>query len=116
MRRILPAEEFTDWFDKFLPHLAQREPSTLFQPVAVSTWKPHRWPDRPPGRPESQPCLVLEQSLPLHCPASDPRAKLMRHAAVQHMKASIDHIAEHYMGEHWLATFALLALEAAEDG
>ena len=37
----------------------------------------------------------------------------MREVAAQHLAASIPHIAEDYMGEHWLATFALLALEAA---
>ena len=29
-----------------------------------------------------------------------------------HISASLPHVAGDYMGEHWLATFALLALEA----
>ncbi|PZN93608.1 MAG: hypothetical protein DCF30_21485, partial [Hyphomicrobiales bacterium] len=29
-----------------------------------------------------------------------------------HLIAGLPHIAGDYMGEHWLATFALLALEA----
>jgi hypothetical protein len=33
-------------------------------------------------------------------------------AAEQHLDAAMPHIAGDYMGEHWLASFALLALEA----
>ena len=32
--------------------------------------------------------------------------------ADRHLAASLPHVAGDYMGEHWLATFALLALEA----
>jgi hypothetical protein len=31
------------------------------------------------------------------------------------MAASLPHVAGDYMGEHWLASFALLALTAGED-
>ncbi|MEQ1708248.1 MAG: DUF2891 family protein [Terricaulis sp.] len=33
-------------------------------------------------------------------------------AAERHIAASLPHVAGDYMGEHWLATFAVLALEA----
>ena len=36
----------------------------------------------------------------------------MIHAADRHLQASLHQIADHYMGAHWLATFATLALEA----
>ena len=36
----------------------------------------------------------------------------MVHAADRHLQASLHHVSDHYMGEHWLATFAALALEA----
>ena len=36
MRRLLPAHDFSDWFDRFLPRLALREPATLFTPALVS--------------------------------------------------------------------------------
>jgi len=39
----------------------------------------------------------------------------MRDVAARHVAASLQHIEEDYMGEHWLATFALLALEAADQ-
>ncbi|HRE45968.1 MAG TPA: DUF2891 family protein, partial [Terricaulis sp.] len=35
-----------------------------------------------------------------------------RAAAEAHIAASLPHVAGDYMGEHWLASFALLALEA----
>ena len=31
-------------------------------------------------------------------------------AADRHLAAALPHIADDYMGEHWLASFALLAL------
>jgi hypothetical protein len=39
-------------------------------------------------------------------------ADVARAAAERHIAASLPHVAGDYMGEHWLATFALLALEA----
>jgi hypothetical protein len=36
MRRVLTPGEFADWFDAFLPDLAQRQPATLFVPASVS--------------------------------------------------------------------------------
>ena len=38
-------------------------------------------------------------------------AALARETADAHLDASLPHVAGDYMGEHWLATFALLALE-----
>ena len=38
-----------------------------------------------------------------------------RSAADEHLAAALPHIAGDYMGEHWLASFALLALLAGED-
>jgi hypothetical protein len=35
-------------------------------------------------------------------------------AADEHLAASLPHVAGDYMGEHWLATFALLALADPE--
>jgi hypothetical protein len=112
MHRVLPGEEFTAWFGRFLPRLEQREPRTLFEPAAVS--------DRSDGRIAHLDGLNLSRawcwsSLAAAIPQSDPRAKIMRDAAEQHREASVRHVAGDYMGEHWLATFALLALEAAEE-
>jgi len=38
-------------------------------------------------------------------------ARRARAAADAHFDASLAHVTGDYMGEHWLATFALLALE-----
>jgi hypothetical protein len=111
MRRMLPPEEFNAWFTRFLPRLAQREPSTLFQPVVAT--------DRSDGKIAHLDGLNLSRAwcwnrLASALPESDSRAAMLRDVAGRHLEASIQHIAEDYMGEHWLATFALLALEAAE--
>ncbi len=37
-------------------------------------------------------------------------------AADAHLEASVPHVAGDYMGEHWLATFALLALLSGGSG
>jgi uncharacterized membrane protein YjjP (DUF1212 family) len=36
----------------------------------------------------------------------------VREAAAAHIAAGLPHVSGHYMGEHWLATYAVLALEA----
>jgi hypothetical protein len=35
-----------------------------------------------------------------------------RQAADEHLALGLPHVAGDYMGEHWLASFAVLALEA----
>jgi len=112
MSRVLPSEEFAVWFRRFLPHLEQSEPRTLFEPVEVS--------DRTDGKIAHLDGLNLSRawcwsSLATSMPGSDPRAKLMHDAACRHRDASLRHVAGDYMGEHWLATFALLALEVAGE-
>jgi hypothetical protein len=46
--------------------------------------------------------------------ADDARRSPMLVAADTHVRASLPHLAAEYAGEHWLATFALLALGAAD--
>jgi hypothetical protein len=108
MRRVLPAGEFAAWFTAFLPHIEQRKPSALFEPVAVS--------DRSDGRLAHLDGLNLSRawcwgSLAASCP--DARGDLMRETAARHLHASLPHIDTDYMGAHWLGSFALLALQAA---
>jgi hypothetical protein len=40
-----------------------------------------------------------------------PVAQRGREAAERHIDASLPHVSGDYMGEHWLATFALLAVD-----
>jgi hypothetical protein len=108
MRCVLPAAEFIPWFDRFLPDLANGEPSTLFTPVTVS--------DRTDGKIAHLDGLNLSRawcwrSLGISLPRGDARRDILMDAARRHLEASLPHVAGDYSGEHWLATFATLALD-----
>jgi hypothetical protein len=106
MRSALPAGAFAPWFAAFLPHLADRAPASLFTPAFVS--------DRSDGKIAHLDGVNLTRAWCWRglAGALDPAlAALAREAADAHLDASLTHVAGDYMGEHWLATFALLALE-----
>ena len=50
------------------------------------------------------------RSLAKTWPEGDNRRELAIAAAQKHLDASLPHVTGDYMGEHWLATFAVLAL------
>lgn len=107
MRRILPPEEFLPWFDKFLPDLAKGQPATLFQPAFVS--------DRTDGQITHLDGLNLSRAwcwraIGAALPAEDPRKALAEKAYRTHLDEALPHVTGDYMGEHWLATFAMLAM------
>lgn len=107
MHRVLGATDFSSWLDRFLPRLAIREPATLFKPAIVS--------DRSDGKIAHLDGLNLSRawcwrSIAAAWPASDPRRVVALEAADTHFAASFPHVTGDYMGAHWLATFALLAL------
>ncbi|SIQ62259.1 Protein of unknown function [Aeromonas sp. RU39B] len=109
MRRVLPADRFEPWLSAFLPALASGEPATLFTPASVS--------DRSDGKIAHLDGLNLSRawclrSLARALPEADSRHDLLLANAERHLAAALTHLAGDYMGEHWLATFALLALEA----
>ena len=106
MKRVL-GDAFGTWLAGFLPRLAQGEPATILTPCHVS--------DRSDGKIAHLDGANLSRawcwrqiadSLPPET------AAIARAAADRHLDASLPHIAGDYMGEHWLATFALLALES----
>lgn len=106
MRRALPEAAFRPWFDGFLPALAERCPASLFTPAFVS--------DRSDGKIAHLDGVNLSRAWCWRglAGALDPAlAALAVEAADVHLDASLPHVAGDYMGEHWLATFALLALE-----
>jgi hypothetical protein len=108
MRRLLPPEVFLPWFDRFLPRLIERKPATLFRPATVT--------DRTDGKIAHLDGLNLSRawcwrSLGNVLPANDGRRALVLEAAENHLIAGLPHIAGDYMGEHWLASFAVLALD-----
>lgn len=108
MSRVLGAK-FPDWFATFLPDVAQGEPATLFTPVHVS--------DRSDGKIAHLDGLNLSRawcwrSIARALGPDHPASARMLDAAERHLTASLPHIADDYMGTHWLASFALLALMA----
>jgi hypothetical protein len=108
MRRILPEGAFPAWFDAFLPDLTGGEPRSLFTPAFVS--------DRSDGKIAHLDGVNLSRAWCWRGLADglEPAlADLARRTADEHLGASLKHVAGDYMGEHWLATFALLALEPA---
>ena len=109
MSRVLRAQDFERWFTRFLPNLAAQEPVTLFTPATVT--------DRSDGKIAHLDGLNLsrawcQRSLARALPAGDARVAVLNDAAQLHLASALDHVAGDYMGEHWLATFATLALEA----
>jgi len=107
MRRCLDGPAFADWFAGFLPRLAERSPASLFAPASVS--------DRSDGKIAHLDGLNLSRAwcwraLAGTAPADDPRRAVRDAAAELHLGAGLPHVAGDYMGEHWLASFALLAL------
>jgi hypothetical protein len=103
MRAALPEAEFRRWFNTFLPRLDRGEPRTLFVPATVS--------DRSDGKIAHLDGVNLSRAwcwrgLALYVP--DPQAA--HDAAAAHLAASLPHVGGDYMGEHWLASFATLAL------
>ncbi|MDF2597434.1 MAG: hypothetical protein K0Q54_257 [Methylobacterium brachiatum] len=109
LRRLLPPDTFRPWFDRFLPDLAAGRPATLFRPASVT--------DRSDGKIAHLDGLNLSRAWCFRALAAaldpdDRRGPPLRAAAEAHLEAGLPHVAGDYMGEHWLATFALLALEA----
>jgi hypothetical protein len=105
MARTLPADAFRDWFAGFLPKLSHGEPRTLFVPATVS--------DRSDGKIAHLDGLNLSRSWcwkDLAQGLDTEAKKRVEQAAETHLAAALPHLAGDYMGEHWLVSFALLAL------
>ena len=107
MVRTQPQPDFQQWFGNFLPRVSQRQPATLFTPAIVS--------DRSDGKIAHLDGLNLSRAWCWRSIAprlsADARAIAIE-AADEHLGAAMPHISSDYAGEHWLASFALLALLA----
>jgi len=107
MSKVLTTSTFVDWFDGFLPQLEQV--TQLMQPAQVS--------DRTDPKIAHLDGLNLSrawcmQQIARHLPARHPAQEALSHSVQRHLQASLEHvIGSHYSGAHWLATFAMLALE-----
>jgi len=109
VRRFMAPDDFRAWFARFLPEAAQAKPATLFSPARVS--------DRSDGKIAHLDGLNFSRAwcwreIARALGDNHPVTPVARGAAERHIAASLPHVAGDYMGEHWLATFALLALEA----
>jgi hypothetical protein len=108
MSRLLDAPAFMCWFEAFLPEASAEHPATLFTPAHVS--------DRSDGKIAHLDGLNLSRAwcwggIAAALGEDHPATPVAQTAAERHLAASLPHVEGDYMGEHWLATFALLALE-----
>jgi Protein of unknown function (DUF2891) len=113
MRRVLAPAEYSSWLAAFLPGLADGEPATLFAPANVSA--------------RTDPQMVHLDGLNLSrawcwrgiaatLPPTDPRRAAAHEAAAAHLAAGLVGVdGADYVGAHWLATFATLALAATSN-
>ncbi|KZP74648.1 hypothetical protein A3460_10595 [Enterobacter roggenkampii] len=101
------SEGFPAWFDAFLPEVGAV--TTLMNPAEVS--------DRTDPKIAHLDGLNLSRAwcmkhIAKALPASHPAQPALREAVTKHLAASVGHVVgSHYSGGHWLASFALLALE-----
>jgi len=103
MRAALPDDEFRRWFAGFLPRVGQRLPATLFRPAVVS--------DRSDGKIAHLDGLNLSRAWCWQALAAfTPDPATIHETAKAHIDASLPHVSGEYMGEHWLCSFAVLAL------
>lgn len=105
MGRLLDRGPFAGWFQAFL---LEDDTIERFEPVTVS--------DRSDGKIAHLDGLNLSRAWALNEIASaiapHPAEASLRARAERHLDAALPHVAGDYMGEHWLASFALLALLA----
>jgi hypothetical protein len=112
MARVLQADRFAVWFGRFLAQAADGRPKTLFEPATVT--------DRTDGHIAHLDGLNLSKAWCWRLIADSlPEAHPLRRRAIETVEALIEgalpHVTGDYMGEHWLASFALLALDPYPD-
>lgn len=107
MKTVLDEAEFREWFAGFLPRLDRGEPASLFRPATPS--------DRSDGKIAHLDGYNLSKAWCWRRIAgvldAEPAGRA-RATADAHLDASLPHVSGDYMGEHWLASFAVLALTA----
>jgi hypothetical protein len=114
MSIVMPPAAFASWFGNFLPALQRGEPANLLAPAHVS--------DRTDPQIVHLDGLNLSrawcmQGIATALPASNPARYTLLASANDHVTASLPHVASgDYMGEHWLASFAVLMLTGSSLG
>ena len=109
MSRVRGRADFTPWLEAFLIDGGQID--HLFDPAFVS--------DRSDGKTAHLDGLNLSRAWTFRTLARKiaphPRVPAFDALADAHLAAAMPHIAGDYAGEHWLASFALLALLAGRE-
>ena len=108
MTSVLEAKDFRAWFAKFLPKL----PELFLSPATVT--------DRSDGQIAHLDGLNLSRAWCMRLirdalVPDNPMVPKLEAAIDAHLSSALDHIAGDYMGEHWLASFAALALDPYAD-
>lgn len=110
MRRVFEATDFARWLARFLPDFESSSPRNLFEPAQVD--------DRADAQLVHLDGLNLSRAwcfrgIASALPNGDRRIAVSRDAARRHLGAGWQGLASgEFVGAHWLATFAVLALDA----
>ncbi|HEX3651295.1 MAG TPA: DUF2891 domain-containing protein [Rhizomicrobium sp.] len=110
MSRVHEESVFSSWFERFLPHAKDGQPAYLFTPAAVS--------DRSDGKIAHLDGLNLSRAWCWRLISSRLRERKLpdvSDAIERHLESALPNVTGDYMGEHWLASFALLALDPYPD-
>jgi hypothetical protein len=108
MRRVLPPKEFVAWLRRFMPELTRGKAKTWLAPAVVI--------DRTDPKLAHLDGLNLSRAWNLRAiagalPARTPMRTTLATAAAAHATVGLAHVATgDYVGEHWLASFAILLL------
>jgi hypothetical protein len=108
MSRLLAGPHFARWLQGFLPGLETGQPTNLLEPAVVS--------DRADAQGVHLDGLNLSRAWCLRRiakahDARDPRREILSASASQHLAAGLAHVESgDFLGEHWLASFAVYAL------
>ena len=111
MRRVIERDALDQWLDGALPEFAAAHPESFFAPVRVD--------DRSDGQLVHLDGLNLSRAWAFYDIAAalsrdDPRAIVARASADAHLQAGQEGLdSDDFAGSHWLASFAVLALDAA---
>ncbi len=110
MRRVLEPPTFAMWLERFLPQVAKDGSTAWLKPAEVT--------DRTDPKLAHLDGLNISRAWMLEgiargLPATDPRIRSLRALAEQHREASLAAVTrEHYVGSHWLGTFAFYGASA----
>ncbi|MFK8110612.1 MAG: DUF2891 domain-containing protein [Rubripirellula sp.] len=108
MRRLMPADEFAVWLEKFVPQAMTQLVDGTIEPVEVS--------DVTDGKLVHLAGLNLNRAWCLRSvaealPSGHELQKPLLQSAKSHLQAGVNYVnSGNYEGDHWLATFALYAI------